>query len=59
MNPHFTAHGKQLLRDGEHFADAGSTDIAEALALILNGQILMGPDVPGEKQDWVAEVIWG
>lgn len=56
--PEYTHCGKQVLRDNKHFADACSQDVAEALAIILNGQVMMGCDVPAEKQDWVAGVLW-
>lgn len=33
----FTCHGKQVLRDGEHFADARDLDAAKVIASALNG----------------------
>lgn len=56
--PEYTHCGKQVLRDAQDFAQAATPDIAEALAIILNGQVMMGCDVPAEKQDWVAGVLW-
>ena len=56
--PEFSHCGKQVLRDGALFAEAATPDIAEALAHVLRGQVLLHPDLPAERQDWVAGVLW-
>jgi hypothetical protein len=55
--PLYTACGKQLLRDGQHFADLIGPAEAEALANVLNGQVLL--DMPLEQQQRIVEVLWG
>lgn len=57
----FTRVGKKAagrLRDGRHFADAASPEIAEALAHVLNGQVLLPPDLSAEQQDCIQKVLW-
>lgn len=54
--PDYTSCGKEVLRDGEHFADAASPDIAAALADVLNGQVLL--NVAPERADEIAGVLW-
>jgi len=56
--PAFTFTGRLVFRNGQPFADAASPEIAEALAIILHGQVLIDPSVPAAKQDWVAGVLW-
>ena len=58
MSAEFSATGKQVLRNAQHFADAASPDIAEALSIILNGEVLLPSGVPDEKADWVPKVVW-
>ena len=57
MPPHFESHGKQLLRDGQHWGDMLTAEIAAAVADILNGQVL--PDVSNDRADEIAVVVWG
>ena len=57
--PIYSSCGKQILRDGAHFADAATTDIAAALVLVLNGQVLFGPYVPAAQQEQAEKVLWG
>jgi len=54
--PLYTAHGKQLLRDGGHFADCTGPAEAAALADVLNGQVLL--NVPEDRAQEIAEVLW-
>ncbi len=56
MSERFIACGKEVLRDGEHFADAASPQIAAALADVLNGQVLL--NVAPERADEIAGVLW-
>ena len=57
--PMFVAAGKQVLRDGEHFADAATPEIAHAIALAFDGaQLPFGPDVSLPDQDMVASTLW-
>lgn len=56
MSERFTTCGKEVLRDGEHFADAASTEIAAALADVLNGQVLL--NVAPDRADEIAGVLW-
>lgn len=56
--PEYTQSGKQVLRDGLHFADAATPEIAEALAHVLNGQVLLPLDLTEEQQDRIQKVLW-
>jgi hypothetical protein len=56
--PEFSHSGKQVLRSGEHFADAASPEIAEALVHVLSGEVLLPLDLSEEKQDWIQKVLW-
>ncbi|ODU67426.1 MAG: hypothetical protein ABT11_20295 [Novosphingobium sp. SCN 66-18] len=56
--PEYSQCGKQVLRDGEHFADAVSPEIAAALAHVLNGQVLLPPALTEEQQDHIQKVLW-
>lgn len=56
MHDRFTTSGKEVLRDGKHFADVTSPEIAAALADVLNGQVLL--NVAPERADEIAGVLW-
>ena len=56
--PEFSHNGKQVLRSGQHFADAATPEIAEALVHVLSGEVLLSPDLSEEKQDWIEKVLW-
>jgi hypothetical protein len=43
VSARFTAHGKQVLFDGQHYADAIDNEAAKAIAYAMNRII---PDVP-------------
>lgn len=56
--PAYVACGKQLLRDGTHFADFASPEAASAVAEVLsNGQVIM-PTVPIERLREIEQVLW-
>lgn len=54
--PEYTTCGKEVLRDGKHFADTASPEISAALADVLNGQVLL--NVAPERADEIAGVLW-
>lgn len=51
MAERFTSHGKQVLRDGEHFADAVSVDDAKLIVTDVRFQLLqqIGEEDAGEE----------
>ena len=55
--PVYTALGKEVLRDGRHFLGATSTEIAEAIAMVLNG-IADGAMTPAQAM-FCEKVLWG
>ena len=55
--PEFSHNGKQVLRRSQHFADAASPEIAEALVHVLNAKAVL-PDVPERTRTWVERVLW-
>ena len=54
----YTANGKQILRDGDHFADAATPDIARALTLTLNDAQLLFFETPLPDQEFVERTLW-
>lgn len=57
--PSYTAVGKQILRDGQHFADMVDPAKARALAIVLNhSQVLFAPEVPTADMDFVQGALW-
>lgn len=56
--PEFSHNGKQVLRRDQHFVDAATPEIAEALVHVLSGEVLLSPDLSEEKQDWIDKVLW-
>jgi hypothetical protein len=54
----FSATGKQVLRNREHFADARDERAAEAIAIMFN-QGAPACDTPIEQALKVHEVVWG
>lgn len=61
-DPTFRHMGKQVLRDGHHFADTRDPDVAAALVTILNHATLEFPADPAVVSDeaiaLVDEVLW-
>lgn len=55
--PTFEACGKQILRNGEHFLDAASAEIAQAVCIMLREGILCF--ISQQEEDLVREHIWG
>lgn len=55
--PVYTACGKQVLRDGEHFADLCGPREAAAIADLLNAQMVM-MGMPDERTDEIVGVLW-
>jgi len=54
---HFESMGKEVLREGQHFAYAASVEIARALALVLN---LEFPDAVSDADvAFVEAALWG
>lgn len=56
--PVYSANGKQVLRDGQHWGDMVGPDEAAAIADLLNdGRILAG-DLPAERVVDIVKVLW-
>ena len=58
MSERFTASGKQVLHDGEHFADACSPAAAEAIVIMLNKAVLLSGSVTDGEVDIVTRELW-
>ena len=57
--PGYRNVGKQILRANEHFLDARSPEIAEALTLLLNhARVAVCPGLPIEQIERMKEVLW-
>jgi len=54
--PEYVASGKQVLRDGRHWADCIGPAEAAALADVLNGQMLL--NVPEQRAQEIQEILW-
>jgi len=55
----FIACGKEVLRDGEHFADMRSPGAATAAALLFNRGVLICQNVDEAEFALVREELWG
>lgn len=59
MTPTYRAMGKQVLRDGNHFADTRDPDAATALVTLLNATEVEHPaDTPDAELAHMREVLW-
>lgn len=57
--PTYSSCGKQVLRDGAHWADCAGPAEAAALAEVLSvGQVFL-PGLPVERLREIEEVLWG
>lgn len=57
--PIYTTTGKQVLRDGDHFADVCTPEAARAVATLLNcDQVLHPPGYPDAELDHMEKVLW-
>jgi len=55
----YHANSKEVLRDGRHFLDASTPEIAAALALLLNhARVAVCPGLPIEEIERMKEVFW-
>lgn len=59
MSERFTTCGKEILRDGEHFADMRSPGAAVAAALLFNRGVLICQNVDEAEFALVREELWG
>lgn len=59
MSERFTACGKEVLRDGEHFADMKSPGTAEAAAIMFNRGVLVCQSVSEAELALLREELWG
>lgn len=58
MSDRFTSCGKQVLKDGEHFADARNPGTAEAITIMLNhGRVFSGDITDGDVRV-MREELW-
>ncbi|MBC2668748.1 hypothetical protein ACFOON_15230 [Novosphingobium piscinae] len=56
--PIYTACGKQVLRDGRHFADLCGPAEASAVADLLNHSQVMFPDLDFTRVDEIVAALW-
>jgi hypothetical protein len=58
MPERFTSCGKEVLRDGQHFADALHPRAAEAVAIMLNKGRFICRDITEDEFALVREEVW-
>ena len=57
--PNYTAQGKEILRDGEHFADVCTEDAARAVATVLNcDEVMHSHGYSSADLDHMEKVLW-
>lgn len=57
--PDYTACGKEILRDGEHFADMATPGAAIAAAIMFNRGVLVCQSVNEAEMALLREELWG
>lgn len=58
MSERFTSCGKEILRDGEHFADMATPGAAVAAAIMFNRGRFVCRDLTEEEFALVREELW-
>lgn len=59
MSERFIACGKEILRDGEHFADMATPGAAVAAATLFNRGVLVCQSVSEAEMALLREELWG
>ncbi|WP_298164993.1 hypothetical protein [Novosphingobium sp.] len=59
MSERFTTSGKEILRDGEHFADMATPGAAVAAAIMFNRGVLVCQSVTEAEMAVLREELWG
>lgn len=59
MSERFTTCGKEILRDGKHFADMNTPGAAVAAAIMFNRGVLVCQSVTEAEMVALREELWG